>query len=250
MKKTPSDIEPIRLNRFLAMIGVGARRACDEVIASGRVKVDGRRVREPGGRVVLGVNRVSLDDTPLENPPRPIVLLLNKPLGFVSTVTDPMGRPTILDLCKRYTRKRRLFPVGRLDINTTGAILLTNDGMLCYRLTHPRYEIRRVYNVRVRGVLDDRKFRRLVKLSTPRRRNAEAHPAVDLVKRLGKETILRITLREGRNRQVRWICETAGLRVVQLRRLQFGPITIRRLPLGAVRPLEKRETEQLRRAVS
>lgn len=250
MNKTPDDIESIRLNRFLAMIGIGARRACDEVIASGRVKVDGRPVRDAGRRVVPGVNSVSLDHTPLENPPRPIVLLLNKPLGVVSTVTDPMGRPTILDLCKRYTRKRRLFPVGRLDINTTGAILLTNDGMLCYRLTHPRYEIRRVYSVRVRGHLDSQKLRRLIKLAAPRRRSAEVQPAVDLVKKLGKESILRITLREGRNRQVRRICETAGLRVVQLKRLQFGPITIRRLPLGSVRPLEKRETEQLRRAVS
>jgi 23S rRNA pseudouridine2605 synthase len=229
------------------MIGVGARRECDEIISSGRVKVDGRQVHEPGRRVVPGVNDVSLNGTPLEKPPRPVVLLLNKPLGYVSTVTDPLGRPTILDLCKRYTRKRRLFPVGRLDINTTGAILVTNDGMLCYRLTHPSYEVRRIYDVRVRGLFDDRKLRRLTKLAASGSRRLESESSVELVKRLGMETILRITLREGQNRQVRRLCEGAGLRVVRLKRIQFGPVSIRRLPLGAVRPLEKAEVERLRR---
>jgi 23S rRNA pseudouridine2605 synthase len=239
--------ESIRLNRFLAMLGVGSRRDCDDVISAGRVKVDGEKVREPGVRVIPGVTRVDLDGAPLANLPRPVVLLLNKPAGFVSTVSDPLGRPTVLDLCKPFSSKQRLFPVGRLDVNTTGAILLTNDGALCYRLTHPRFQIARIYVVRVRGELDESRIRRLARMSGTRT-GAGAPRPVELVKGLGKESILRITLREGRNRQVRRMCEAVGLRVTRLKRVQFGPITIRKLPVGGVRPLGRKEIESLRRS--
>lgn len=229
------------------MLGVGSRRDCDGVIAAGRVRVDGHAVREPGVRVIAGVSRVDLDGAPLANLPRPVVLLLNKPAGFVSTASDPLGRPTVLDLCKPISSKVRLFPVGRLDVNTTGAILLTNDGALCYRLTHPRFQIARIYMVRVRGQVDEARMRRLARLSGTKAGPGGRSP-VELVKALGKETILRITLREGRNRQVRRMCEAVGLRVTRLKRVQFGPVTIRKLPVGGVRPLEKKEIERLRRA--
>lgn len=247
MTTNKNDTEPIRLNRYLAMLGVGARRACDDMIAAGRVKVDNQTVKTAGMRVVPGKNKVSVDGSPVESPPRPLVLLLNKPLGVVSTVSDPFDRPTVLDLCKRYARKRRLFPVGRLDINTTGAILLTNDGMLCYRLTHPRYQIPRIYVVRVHGLVNDRKLTRLDKLARPRRGSGKGWTGVRFVKEVGRESILKVTLREGRNRQVRKMCESVGLKIVQLKRVQFGPITIRKLPLGACRPLETRELEKLNR---
>lgn len=247
-KKT--DTDPIRLNRFVAMLGAGARRACDEMITAGRVKVDGRRVTDPATRVVPGVNRVSVDGKSLSAPGQPLVLVLNKPLGVVSTVSDPYGRPTVLELCKKYARRRRLFPVGRLDVNTTGLILLTDDGMLCYRLTHPRYEIPRTYHVRVRGTMNERKLVELQKLATPGRQSQEtAAPAVSLVRQMNRETILQVTLREGKNRQVRKMCESVGVRVVKLRRIKFGPLSIRNLPLGAVRPLEKKELERLNRVL-
>jgi pseudouridine synthase len=229
------------------MLGVGSRRDCDDVIAAGRVKVDGHTIREPGVRVIPGASRVDLDGAALANLPRPVVLLLNKPVGYVSTVSDPWGRPTVLDLCRPLSGKQRLFPVGRLDVNTTGAILLTNDGALCYRLTHPKFQIPRIYMVRVRGEVDETRIRRLARLSGTRPVPGGPRP-VELVKGLGKETILRITLREGRNRQVRRMCEAAGLRVTRLKRVQFGPITIRKLPIGGVRPLEKKEIERLRRS--
>jgi len=246
--KTREAEEPLRLNRFLAMLGVGSRRDCDEVIAAGRVKIDGRLVGEPGVRVIPGVTRVDLDGAPLANLPRPVVLVLNKPPGYVSTVSDPMGRPTVLDLCKHVASRQRLFPVGRLDVNTTGVILLTNDGALCYRLTHPRFQIARVYMVRVRGLVDEQRLRRLSRMGGRRMEGGGGPRPIELVKALGKETILRITLHEGRYRQVRRMCESVGLRVVRLKRVQFGPITVRKLPLGAVRPLEKKEIERLRRA--
>ena len=229
------------------MVGVGSRRDCDQVVAAGRVMIDGRPVREPGARVVPGVTKVTLDGAPLVNPPRRIVLLLNKPLGYVTTVSDPMGRPTVLDLCKHVTRGHRVFPVGRLDVSTTGAILLTNDGMLCYRLTHPRFGVARIYMVRVRGHVDEQRLRRLIRESGRRREAPGARAPVEMVKEIGKESILRITLHEGRHRQVRRMCEAVGLRVVRLKRVQFGPITIRKLPLGAVRPLEPKEIDQLLR---
>lgn len=231
------------------MLGAGSRRTCDDIVTAGRVTVDGRRVQDPATRVIPGTSRVKLDNVELGDPPRSLVLVLNKPTGVVSTVTDPYGRPTVLDLCRRYTRARRLFPVGRLDVNTTGLILLTNDGNLCYRLTHPRFQIPKTYHVRVRGSMNEKKLVGLRKLAVGRHRVRDKRSSVELVKRLDRESILEITLHEGRNRQVRRMCETVGLRVVKLRRVRFGPLTIRKLPLGAVRPLEKREMERLERVM-
>ena len=249
MNKT-SDRPTIRLNRFLAMLGVGSRRACDDIILAGRVVVDGRRVKEPGIQVVPGITRVSLDKSPLSNPPRRMVLLLNKPAGVMSTVSDPEGRPTVLDFCKRYARKRRLFPVGRLDFNSTGLILLTNDGSLCYRLTHPRFEIPRTYQVRVRGFMSPRKLARLTRMALESVRVKKPREPVAILKRGERESVLKITLHEGKNRQVRRMCETVGLRVVRLRRVGYGPISIRKLPLGSVRPLEPKELQSLERVLA
>lgn len=242
--------EPVRLNRFLAQVGVGSRRTCDEIVAQGRVRVDGSVVRTPGVRITPGVTAVTLDGHALDRPDRPIVLLLHKPTGVVSTASDPQGRPTVLDLCKRYARGRRLFPVGRLDVNTTGALLVTNDGLLCYRLTHPKYEVPRTYVARVRGHLTARGLARMRRMaqSAPRGSGKPARSGgggVEVVKELGKVTVLKVTLREGRNRQVRRLCEAAGLRVVKLKRVSFGPVSVRKLPLGAVRPLERKEVEKL-----
>jgi 23S rRNA pseudouridine2605 synthase len=244
-KTNPGESEGVRLNRFLAMLGVGARRACDDIIKAGRVKVDGRIVEEPGMRVVPGENSVSLDNRVLENLPYPIILVLHKPVGYVTTVSDPSNRPTVMDLCKQYARKRRLFPVGRLDINTSGVLLLTNDGMLCYRLTHPQFEIPRIYTAKVRGIVDERRLRRLNGLAVGDRKSAKPIQAVEHLNTTGKVSTLKLVLKEGRNRQVRKMCENVGLRVVQLKRTQFGPVSVRKLPLGSVRPLEKKEIDRL-----
>ena len=251
------------------MVGVASRRDCDEIIVQGRVTVDGKRVSSPGVRVQPGVSRVTVDKLPIQQPTRPIVLILNKPTGVVSTANDPDGRPTVIDLCRAYAKRRRLFPVGRLDINTTGLLLLTNDGMLCYRLTHPRFEIPRTYHVRVRGIVDARRLARLARQigggrrsdrpagranakgrQRPKGERAEQQSNVQLVKDLGREAIIKITLYEGRNRQVRKMCEAVGLRVVSLKRVKFGPLSVRGVPAGSVRPLEPKELERLYRVVS
>jgi 23S rRNA pseudouridine2605 synthase len=245
----------IRLNLFLARIGIASRRASDALIAAGRVRVDGRVVREMGTRVDPRKEIIAVDGRRIGAPPRRLVLLLHKPRGVVSTASDPEGRPTVVDLCRPFSPRSRLFPVGRLDVNTTGALLVTNDGWLCYRLTHPRFGIQRVYQVRVRGEVDEARVRRLERMAredtrvsplggaAPRKR-----ASVERVSRTEKEAVLRITLCEGRNRQVRRMCEAVGLRVVALKRVSFGPVSVRGLSPGAVRPLDHREIERLETA--
>lgn len=261
-RSAPTSQEPadeIRLNHFIAQVGIASRRASDELIGAGRVRVDGRIVKEMGTKIVPGVNVVEVDHVLIGRPPKRIVLLMHKPKGIVSTVTDPEGRPTVADLVRPMARKQRLFPVGRLDVNTTGALLMTNDGLLCYKLTHPRYGVARVYHVRVRGRFDETTQRRLEKMAeeggTHERERGEkksrrrTRPGVELVAKLPKETILKITLLEGRNRQVRNMIEAVGLRVTALKRVSFGPISVRKLPLGGVRPLDQRELTRLEEAV-
>jgi 23S rRNA pseudouridine2605 synthase len=239
----------IRLNQYLAQLGVASRRGADQIIAAGRVRIDGRIVRELGTKVIPAEHEITVDGKPVARPVRRLVFLMHKPKGFVTTASDPEGRPTVMDLMRSVARKQRLFPVGRLDVNTTGALLITNDGELCYRLTHPRYQIPRVYQVRVRGDVSDAQMRRLLRLAQEGVRDREqpraTRPAVEIVKQLQKEAILKVTLLEGRNRQVRLMCEEVGLWVVELKRLSFGPVSIRKLPLGGIRPLERRELDRL-----
>ena len=253
-----NENEPIRLNRFLAQLGVGSRRFCDEIILAGKVRVDGVRVDSPGKKIEPGKQSVDVEGTRLQAPVNPVVLLLHKPRGVVSTVTDPQGRPTVLDFTRRYMGKRRrkqkrLYPVGRLDVNTTGALLITNDGMLCYRLTHPSFEVPKTYVARVRGTVDEGKLKRLRRMvgraGTRGEKKRREDAPVDLVKQMDKAAVLRITLREGRNRQVRRMCEVVGLRVVKLKRVSFGPVSIRDLPVGSIRPLSKKEIETLKKTV-
>lgn len=244
--------EEVRLNHFLAQVGIASRRACDELIAAGRVRVDGRVVKEMGTRVVPGLDAIEVDGVAVGKPAKRLVLLMHKPKGIVSTVTDPEGRPTVADLARRVFRKQRLFPVGRLDVNTTGALLMTNDGLLCYKLTHPRFGIARVYHVRVRGRYDETTQRRLERMAqegTRERAKGRSRPSVELVTKLPKETILKITLLEGRNRQVRNMIEAVGLRVTALKRVSFGPVSVRGLPEGAMRELDRRELDRLEGAV-
>lgn len=250
--------EPVRLNRFLAQLGVGSRRFCDELILAGKVRVDGKREDSPGRRIEPGKQSVEVDGARLLQPAETIVLLLHKPRGVVSTVADPQGRPTVVDYYKRYLgsrrrRQKRVYPVGRLDVNTTGALLITNDGMLCYRLTHPRFEVKKTYVARVRGYVDDAKLKRLRRMAggdggSGGNGRGSAAP-VEVVKQLDKSAVLRITLREGRNRQVRRMCEAVGLNVVKLKRVSFGPISIRDLPVGSIRPLTAKEIKILKKTV-
>jgi 23S rRNA pseudouridine2605 synthase len=229
----------MRLGKFLAHAGVASRRAAEDVVRDGRVTVDGEVVTDPA-RDVGEQNAIEVDGRRVEAEPRE-VHALNKPAGVVSTARDTHGRPTVVQLVRS---RRRLYPVGRLDADTTGLILLTNDGELAERLTHPRYGVKKVYRARVQPArLSPRALDALkkgVELDDGRTAPAQVRqPASGVVE---------LTIREGRKRQVRRMLEAVGHRVVELERVAFGPLGLRGLELGKSRRLSEREVERLRRA--
>lgn len=231
----------IRLNKFLALAGIGSRRSNDELILSGVVKVNGRVVQELGVRIDPRRDRVTVRGNPVYLTEKQVYLVLNKPKDTITTVSDERGRPTVMD----YVHvKERVYPVGRLDRNSTGVLLLTNDGELANALMHPKHGIERIYHVRLdRGISDEdfRKLRQGVRLE-----DGLAKPkAVEVVPKT-KRTELWIALQEGRNREVRRIVEALGYDVKRLDRVSFGGITTAGLPRGKWRKLTANEVEHLK----
>ncbi len=231
----------MRLAKFLAHAGVASRRAAEEVIRGGRVTVAGEVVTDPA-RDVSELSQVAVDGRLLHGEEERVVLMLHKPAGVVSTARDTHGRRTVVDLVPR--RGSRLYPVGRLDADTTGLILLTNDGELANRLTHPRFEVPKTYLARVSGgTVGEKALRALregVELDDGRTSPAKVRQ-VD-------PGVLELTLHEGRKRQVRRMIEAVGRRVVDLRRVRFGPLGLGDLPAGRSRRLTAAEVERLRKA--
>ncbi|HWD65546.1 MAG TPA: pseudouridine synthase [Solirubrobacteraceae bacterium] len=231
----------MRLAKFLASAGVASRRSAEEIIRSGRVSVDGQPVTDPARDVKSGVHQVSLDGQPVGGEPERVVYMVNKPVGVVSTASDPQRRRTIVSL---VPDPRRLYPVGRLDIDAAGLILLTNDGELAHRLTHPSFEVDKTYRVRV---------------AHPPVREAALHAlrsGVELddgrtsparVSRVAPDT-LEITIHEGRKRQIKRMCEHVGHPVRQLERVRYGPLRLGDLAAGAHRRLSALEVDRLRNA--
>lgn len=228
----------MRLVKYLAHAGVASRRAADAMIAAGRVSVDGETVLDPA-RDVDERSRVSVDGRALSGPEPRVTYALHKPVGVVSTARDTHGRKTVLDLVP--DAGARLYPVGRLDADTSGLILLSNDGELANRLTHPRFEVAKTYYARVGGAaISDAALQRLragVELDDGI--TAPAH-----ARRLGAHE-LELTIHEGRNRQVRRMCDAVGHPVRELRRERFGPLALDGLRPGEHRRLSGRELESL-----
>jgi len=225
----------MRLNAYLARAGVASRRKADELIKAGRVTVNG----EPGqlNTFVEGRDRVELDGRPIDLQPLTYVLL-HKPAGVVTTASDPQGRRTVVEL---VDHPARVVPVGRLDADTTGALLLTNDGDLAHRLAHPRYEVDKVYVAEVEGEPDDSALARLragLDLDDGRTAPAQA-------RRLGPRTI-ELVLHEGRKHQVKRMLEAVGHPVARLHRSRYANLSVERLEPGAWRELEPSEVDQLR----
>lgn len=236
-----------RLQKVLAQAGVASRRACEELIRQGRVQVNGQVVTELGTKVDPNLDEISVDGTPLSGPAERVYLILNKPPGYISTADDPWGRPTVLDL---VPHRGRLYPVGRLDAESEGLLLLTNDGELTHRLTHPRYQQEKEYLVLVKGHPKEAilsRLRRGVDLEEGRTAPAK----VSRVSRKERRetppdtTWLRIVVHEGRKRQIRRICAAVGHPVQRLIRVRLGPLRLGPLKPGQWRPLSGRELDEL-----
>lgn len=237
-----------RLQKYLARCGIASRRAAEQLILEGRVTLNGRVARELGTRVEPEVDRVDVDGRPIRQPTAMVYLVLNKPPGVVSTTHDPRGRPTVLDLVPRIGR---LYPVGRLDADSEGLVLMTNDGDLANRVTHPCYGCEKEYRALVQGrphEADLELLREGILLDDGPTAPAgvEREPARGLPADMA---VVRVTLREGRKRQVRRMLEAIGCRVERLERVRIGPLELGDLPLGASRPLGRGEVAALRAAV-
>jgi 23S rRNA pseudouridine2605 synthase len=233
-----------RLNKLLAHAGLGSRRHCEGLITAGRVTVDGEPVRDLGTKVDPTRQRVAVDGRPLRLE-RHVYWLVNKPRGYLCTNHDPAGRPRVIDLVPHVNQ--RVYTVGRLDEESDGLVLLTNDGDLANRLTHPRYGVEKTYLVQVAGKPTREDVQKLLKgvwLS-------DGHVRARRVKRLrqqGESTWLEIVLNEGKNREIRRMLARLGHKVMQLRRIAFGPILLGRLRSGKSRPVMGRELALLRQA--
>ncbi|MEW6746319.1 MAG: pseudouridine synthase [Planctomycetota bacterium] len=240
---SPPPSRPVRLQRFLANAGLGSRRSCEAIITAGRVTVDGKTVRELGTVVDPEQQRISVDGRALQAA-RPLYLALYKPPGYVCSNRQQGDTPRAVDLLRSV--RTRLFCVGRLDKDSEGLLLLTNDGELCNRISHPRYGVAKTYRVDVKGEPHPESLERLrhgVWLAEGR-----AAPArIQVLRRTRERTILLITLREGKNREIRRLLARVGLRVRRLVRVRVGPVRLQGLKRGAWRHLTRDELASLRR---
>lgn len=233
-----------RLQKVLAQAGVASRRKCEEIILEGRVKVNGEIVNVLGTRV--SPKDTIMVDNKLIQKEELVYYVLNKPTGYLTTVSDPKGRRTVMDLIEPEDKKKRIFPIGRLDYDTSGVLLFTNDGNLSYRLTRSNKEITKTYHARLDGIITQDAVTKLIKgvmidgIMTKR----ASIEILDMDKK-NNSTLIALTITEGRNRQVRKMCETVGFPVKKLKRVAFGTIDLEGLTVGAYRPLKPHEIKKL-----
>jgi len=236
-------MEEMRLQKFLAECGVASRRKCEQLIQQGKIKVNGVIVTELGTKVTPKKDTIIYNGKKLEIENNFVYILLNKPIGYVTTAKDQFNRDTVLDLIKI---KQRIVPVGRLDMYTSGALLLTNDGQFVYKITHPKHEIEKTYNATVSGIVTNKDIEKLqqgVQIE-----NYKTKPAKAKILKIDKEkniSRIQIIIHEGKNRQVRKMCEAIGKKVVALHRSKIGSIDVKDLELGKWRYLTTKEVQSL-----
>jgi len=231
-----------RLQKILSRAGVASRREAERMITDGRVAVNGKPVTELGAKADPSRDAVTVDGKPVSVAEKRVYILLNKPVGYVTTMKDPEGRPIVTDLLRGLGV--RVFPVGRLDYNTEGLLLLTNDGDWANRLAHPRHEVDKEYLVRVKGTVSREQITRLERgLELEDGRTAPAR--VSVTRQSDNNTWIAVTIHEGRYRQVRRMCEAVGLSVVRLRRVRYGALALGELKIGEYRHLTHGEVTAL-----
>lgn len=239
-------MEEIRLQKFLAMAGIASRRKCEELIQQGVISVNGKVVTELGTKINPDIDKVIYNGKEVKiQEEEHVYILLNKPIGFVTTVDDQFGRDTVLDLVKKVNK--RLVPVGRLDMYTSGALILTDDGDFVYRVTHPKHEITKTYTVTVKGIVLEEEVQKL-------RDGVEIEggyitkPAKARIIKIDREknqSRIEIEIHEGKNRQVRKMCEAIGKRVLALHRAKIGNIGVKDLKIGTWRYLKLNEVKEI-----
>lgn len=240
-----------RLARFLAHAGIASRRHAEELIAVGRVQVNGVTVTTQGTRINPEQDNVSVDGKPVHAATKHVYVLLHKPADYVSTAYDPQGRPTVLDLLSPELRRLRVYPVGRLDIDTSGLLLLTNDGDFALRLSHPRYSMEKHYQALVQGCPSEtalealRKGVEIVEDDGGKHRTSPAQ--VRISRRAGENCWLALTIHEGRKRQIRRMLATVGYPTLQLMRVGIGSLRLGDVPVGKWRYLTDAEMHMLNR---
>lgn len=249
MTTAPSDT--LRLNKFIAQCGIASRRGADDMVFAGRVTVNGEPADSPGLQVDPDRDEVAVDGKiiGLKASAGDLTLMLHKPVETVTTARDPQGRKTVLDLLPPEIRKKRPFPVGRLDFFSEGLLLLTTDGDLCYRLTHPKYHLPKIYVVTIRGSVPQRAVQTMRQGMTLREGDKLAPATVRVKKPVAGTQQLEITLIQGVNRQIRRMCEELGLTILRLARVRQGPISLGDLKRGAWRELTAEETAALKKDV-
>ena len=232
-----------RLQKYLAECGIASRRKCEEYIIQGKVQVNGKTITELGVKVNPEKDKITFEGKNVKQEERKVYILLNKPIGYVTTSDEQFGRDKVLDLVKV---RERVVPVGRLDMYTSGALILTNDGDFVYKVTHPKHEIRKTYTVTVKGIIKNEEVEQLrkgVKIDDYTTRPAK----VKILKTDEEKDIsrLEITIHEGKNRQVRRMCESVGRRVIALHRSKIGNIGVKDIELGKWRSLKDFEVKTL-----
>lgn len=234
----------IRLQKYLANNGILSRRKAEEAILEGKVKVDGKIVTELGTKINPTINKVEYEGKLVKPEEEKVYVILNKPIGYVTTVKDQFDRDIVTDLIKGV--KVKLLPVGRLDMYTSGALILTNDGDFIYRVTHPKHEIEKTYNVTLRGIIESTKIEELEK--GVKIEDYITKPAKVKILKIDNEkniSRIQITIHEGKNRQVRKMCEAVGKKVLALHRAKIGFLDVKDLKIGEWRYLNKKEIEKL-----
>ena len=232
-----------RLQKYLAECGIASRRKCEEYILQGKVQVNGKTITELGVKVNPEKDKITFEGKNVKQEERKVYILLNKPIGYVTTSDEQFGRDKVLDLVKV---RERVVPVGRLDMYTSGALILTNDGDFVYKVTHPKHEITKTYTVTVKGIIKNEEVEQLrkgVKIDDYTTRPAK----VKILKTDEEKDIsrLEITIHEGKNRQVRRMCESVGRRVIALHRIKIGNIGVKDIELGKWRYLKDFEVKTL-----
>ena len=232
----------MRLNKFMAGAGVASRRKCDDIILEGRVKVNARVIKKLGVQIDPNNDIVTVDDRPIRIRGPFVYLMMNKPTGVVTTVSDPQGRDTVMDYLPKMDK--RLFPIGRLDYNTSGLLLMTNDGDVSQKLMHPSFELSKVYEATIIGELDKDAVERL-RSGVDIGGFVTSPSTVKLLKKQGQEATYMVIIHEGKNRQVRRMFEAVDSKVIRLRRVALGALKLGELQEGECRMLTEQEIEYL-----